>query len=89
MDNCNILSEIKRTELKAKKLKEKALIDKNELISEAKRTAIQLAGDAVKDAKKPQKDLAEPAVTEKDKNKKTETKAKKKKTKKPKKKGNK
>lgn len=52
MVDYSILSDIKKAEFKAKEIKEKALIDRTELISEAKRTAIQLAGDAEKDAKK-------------------------------------
>lgn len=51
MDDEQVLIEIKKTEKKAKNIHEKAIIEKEELINEAKHTAFKLVGDTEKKAK--------------------------------------
>ncbi len=48
----DVLVEIKKAEKKTEEIREKAALDKEELISEAKRAAIKIAGDAEGIAKK-------------------------------------
>ena len=57
MDDESILIEISKAEKKAKDIKVTALSEKEELVNEAKRAALKIAGDAEKTAKKKADDI--------------------------------
>lgn len=61
MDDESILIEISKAEKRAKDIKAKALSEKEELINEAKRAAVKIAGDAEKTAKKKADDIIKDA----------------------------
>ena len=61
MDDESILIEISKAEKKAKDIKAKALSEKEELVNEAKRAALKIAGDADKNAKKKADDIIKAA----------------------------
>lgn len=61
MDDESILIEISKAEKKAKDIKASASSEKEELISEAKRAAVKIAGDADKTAKKKADDIIKSA----------------------------
>lgn len=61
MDDENILIEISKAEKRAKDIKAAALSEKEELINEAKRASLKIAGDADKTAKKNADDIIKSA----------------------------